>query len=95
MNQKVYKTIEVVTKHNKIYLETDLTEIPKSAVEEILNHMKDEFERNALDIVKDKVFEKQIFKENSMLHKRYKTWRTIAFINAILCCLVAILSIFN
>lgn len=95
MNQKVYKTIEVVTKHNKIYLETDLTEIPKPAVEEILNHMKDEFERNALDIVKDKVFEKQMFKENSMLHKRYKTWQTVAFINAILCCLVAILNIFN
>lgn len=95
MSQKVCKTVEVITKHNKVYLETDLNEIPKNAVEEILNHMKDEFERNALDMIKDKVFEKQMFKENSMLYSRCKTWRTVAFINAILCCLVAILNIFN
>lgn len=95
MNKRVYKTIEVVTKHNKVYLETDLEEIPKDAAEEILNHMKDEFERSALDMIKNKAFERQMFKDNSLLYSRYKTWRTVAFINAILCCLVAILNIFN
>lgn len=95
MNQRACKTIEVVTKHNKVYLETELTEIPIHAVEEILNHMKDEFEKSALDFIKDKVFEKQIFEENSILYRRYRIWQTVAFINAILCCLIAIINIFN
>ena len=95
MSQRICKTVEVVTKHNKVCLETELTEIPKSAVEEILNHMKDEFEKSAVDFIKSKVFEKQMFEENSLLYKRYRIWQTVAFINAILCCLVAILNIFN
>lgn len=95
MSKRICKTVEVVTKHNKICLETDLEEIPKNAVEEILNHMKDEFERSALDMLKNKVFEKQMFEENSILYRRYRIWQTVAFINAILCCLVAILNIFN
>lgn len=95
MSARICKTVEVVTKHNKVYLETDLTEIPIHAVEEILNHMKDEFERSALDMLKNKAFEKQMFKENSILYRRYRIWQTVAFINAILCCLVAILNIFN
>lgn len=95
MNPKFCKTVEIVTKHNKIYLKTDLNEIPKNAVEEILNHMKDEFEQSALEMIRDKVFEEELFKDNKALYKHYKTWRTVAFINAILCCLVAILSMFN
>ena len=95
MSKRICKTVEVVTRHNKVCLDTDLTEIPIHAVEEILNHMKDEFERSALDMLKNKVFEKQMFEENSILYRRYRIWQTVAFINAILCCLVAILNIFN
>lgn len=95
MSTRICKTVEVITKHNKICLKTDLEEIPKDAVEEILNHMKNEFEKNMNDVLKNKLFEKELFKENSILYKRCRTWRTVAFINAILCCLVAILNIIN
>lgn len=95
MSTRICKTVEVITKHNKICLKTDLNEIPKDAVEEILNHMKDEFEKNTYDILKNKLFENHLFEENSILYKRCRTWRIVALINAILCCLVAILNIIN
>ena len=95
MSTRICKTVEVVTKHDKICLETDLEEIPKSAVEEILNHMKSEFEKSMYDALKNNLFEKQLYKDNKILHQRCRTWQMVALINAILCCLVAILNIIN